>query len=73
MSKPTSVAVRCLLLIGDDAEIVADVPREERAAPQRYPASQLAADLGVDRAALPGMRLLADVDASDRLSNWRLP
>lgn len=34
------LAVRVLLLFGDQAEFVADVPSEERADPERYPAAE---------------------------------
>lgn len=65
-----SVRVRVLLLIGDQAEIVADV--DDPAAPERYPAADIAAAVGLPVADLPGRRLLADVGRDDRLSGWRL-
>ncbi|MGI5443809.1 hypothetical protein ACQEV4_42655 [Streptomyces shenzhenensis] len=65
------VTVRVLLLFGGQAEIVADVPPEERAEPQRYPAADIADALGVTVGELPGMRLSADVGADDRLSGWQ--
>ncbi|MEI5520679.1 hypothetical protein WB388_08695 [Streptomyces brasiliscabiei] len=66
------VPVRVLLLLGDKAEIVADVPPEERAEPIRYPAAEIADAVGVPAAELPGKRLTADVGEGDRLSGWRL-
>ncbi|MFI9613362.1 hypothetical protein ACIHCM_17115 [Streptomyces sp. NPDC052023] len=64
------VAVRVLLLFGDQAEIVADVPAEERAEPERYPAADIAAAVGVPASDLPGMRLTAEVGEDHRLSGW---
>ncbi|GHA01344.1 hypothetical protein ACFOOM_12230 [Streptomyces echinoruber] len=69
----TTVTVQVLLLFGDQAEIVAaDVPPEERAQPERYPAAEIAAAVGVPVSDLPGMRLVADVGDDGRLSGWRL-
>jgi hypothetical protein len=65
--------VRVLLNIGDQAEIVADVPPAERTAPVRYPAEEIAAAVGVGRQELPGMVLVADVGDDDHLSGWRRP
>jgi hypothetical protein len=65
------VPVRVLLLFGDQAEIVADVPAEERAEPQRYPAAEIAEATGIPVAQLAGKRLTAEVGDDDRLSNWR--
>ncbi|MFD4258217.1 hypothetical protein ACFWR9_11450 [Streptomyces sp. NPDC058534] len=65
------VAVRVLLLFGDEAEVVADVPPQERAAPERYPAAEIAAEAGLELHELPGARLTAAVGADDRLSGWR--
>jgi hypothetical protein len=68
----TTVTVQVLLLFGDQAEIVAaDVPPEERAEPERYPAAEIAAAVGVPVSDLPGMRLAADVGDGGRLSGWR--
>lgn len=64
------VRVRVLLLIGDQAEIVADV--EGPAGPVRYPAQEIADAVGLAPAELPGRRLLATVGAGDRLAGWRL-
>ncbi|GAA0705204.1 hypothetical protein GCM10010193_70330 [Kitasatospora atroaurantiaca] len=64
------VRVRVLLVVGDQAEIVADV--EDPAAPERYPAAVIAEAVGVSVADLPGRRLLAEVGRDDRLSGWRL-
>lgn len=66
------VSVRVLLLFGDQAEVVADVPEEERAEPVRYPAAEIAEAVGVEERELPGCRLTAEVGADDRLSRWRL-
>ncbi|MFJ2719394.1 hypothetical protein [Streptomyces sp. NPDC087437] len=60
------------LLFGDQAEVVADVPPEERAAPERYPAAEIAAAVGVQVSDLPGMRLSAEVCDDGRLSGWQL-
>ncbi|QIJ62567.1 hypothetical protein [Streptomyces sp. JB150] len=65
------VTVRVLLLFGDQAEIVADVPPAERGEPARYPAADIAAAVGVPVSDLPGMRLTADVGEDDRLSGWQ--
>ncbi|MER8233488.1 hypothetical protein [Streptomyces sp. NPDC094049] len=64
------VKVRVLLLVGDEAEIVADV--EDAAGPERYPVVEFLAAVGVPRAELPGTRLTAQVGAGDRLFDWRL-
>lgn len=66
------VTVRVLLLFGDQAEIVADVPSEERGEPVRYPAAEIAEAAGVPVRELAGARLTAEVGADDRLSRWRL-
>lgn len=63
--------VRVLLNVGDQSEIVADVPPAERSAPVRYPTADIAAAVGVVREYLPGMVLLADVGDDDRLTGWR--
>jgi hypothetical protein len=65
------IPVRVLLLIGDDAEIVADVPPEERDEPQRYPAAEIAEAAGIPVRELAGARLTATVGADDRLTDWR--
>ncbi|WP_330349597.1 hypothetical protein [Streptomyces sp. NBC_00582] len=65
------VHVKVLLLFGDQAEIVADVPAEERAEPQRYPAADVAAAAGIPLDELAGARLTAEVGDDDRLSGWR--
>ena len=69
---PDEVRVRCLLLFGDQAEIVADVPAEDRAEPVRYPAAEIAAAVGLEARELPGRALMARVGPGDRLSGWRL-
>ncbi|MDG9703780.1 hypothetical protein [Streptomyces sp. DH37] len=66
------VRVRVLLLLGDQAEIVADVPPAERAEPARYPAAEIAAAVGLETRELPGKVLAASVGRDDRLSGWRL-
>lgn len=63
--------VRVLLTVGDEAEIVADVPPAERSEPVRYPAAEIEAAVGVGRQELPGMVLEATVGDDDRLSGWR--
>ncbi|MEU1155757.1 hypothetical protein ABZ369_22450 [Streptomyces sp. NPDC005918] len=66
------VNVKVLLLFGDQAEIVADVPAEERGEPVRYPAAEIAEAVGVEERELPGRRLSAEVGADDRLTGWQL-
>ncbi|MGW5063740.1 hypothetical protein ACWEQ2_41820 [Streptomyces sp. NPDC004096] len=66
------VRVKVLLLFGDEAEIVADVPEEERAAPERYPAAQIAQAVGLEPRQLPGRALTAEVGPDDRLRGWQL-
>ena len=66
------VNVKVLLLLGDQAEIVADVPAEEREQPARYPAAEIADAVGVPAAELAGRRLTAVVGADERLSGWQL-
>jgi hypothetical protein len=66
------VNVKVLLLLGDQAEIVADVPAEEREEPARYPAAEIADAVGVPAAELAGRRLTAVVGADERLSGWQL-
>ncbi|MGW5430369.1 hypothetical protein ACWET9_24625 [Streptomyces sp. NPDC004059] len=63
------VTVRVLLLFGDQAEIVAaDVPPSERAEPERYPAADIAATVGLPVSDLPDMRLTAEVGDDGRLA-----
>ena len=66
------VKVQVLLLFGDQAEIVADVPAEERDEPVRYPAAEIAEAVGVLVRELPGKRLTAEVGDYDRLTGWQL-
>lgn len=66
------VKVKVLLLFGDDAEIVADAPADERSEPARYPAADIAAAVGLAVEELPGRSLTAVVGTDDRLSGWRL-
>ncbi|MBP2583381.1 hypothetical protein J3A78_003859 [Streptomyces sp. PvR006] len=63
------VNVRILLLVGDEAEVVADAP--DATEPERYPAVEIAAALGAARKDLPGTRLTARVGAGNRLCDWR--
>jgi hypothetical protein len=65
------VNVKVLLLFGDQAEIVADAPPEERGEPDRYPAAEIAEAVGVPVEGLPGLRLTAAVGDDDRLTDWR--
>ncbi|MEZ0066699.1 hypothetical protein ABIA32_002711 [Streptacidiphilus sp. MAP12-20] len=71
MSETETVRVQVLLLFGEDAEVRADAA--DWSEPERYPAAEIAAALGVAAKELPGMRMLADVGPGDRLTNWRLP
>jgi hypothetical protein len=66
------VPVRVLLLFGDQAEIVADVPPEKRAEPERYPAADIAAATGIAVEQLAGAKLTAEVGDSGRLSGWQV-
>ncbi len=63
------VNVKVLLLVGGEAEVVADAPDAD--VPARYAASLIAEEVGVPASELPGMRLSAVVGADDRLSGWR--
>ncbi|MFJ1858761.1 hypothetical protein ACIOHA_15800 [Streptomyces anulatus] len=63
------VNVKVLLLVGGEAEVVADAPDAD--APARYAASLIAEEVGVPASELPGMRLSAVVGADDRLSGWQ--
>ncbi|MGI5138074.1 MULTISPECIES: hypothetical protein [unclassified Streptomyces] len=64
------VRVLVLLLFGDQAEIVADVPPAEQAEPECYPATEIADAIGVRVHDLPGVRLTAEVGEDGRLSGW---
>ncbi|MFF8412853.1 hypothetical protein [Streptomyces omiyaensis] len=64
------VNVKVLLLIGREAEIVADA--DDATTPERYPAVEIAAAVNVPEAQLPGTRLTARVGAGHRLFDWRL-
>ncbi|MER6352348.1 hypothetical protein ABT186_10980 [Streptomyces sp. NPDC001634] len=66
------VTVRVLLLFGDQAEIVADVPPEERGEPDRYATAEITQVVGVPVSNLPGTRLTAEVGNDGRLSGWQL-
>jgi len=66
------VKVRVLLLVGDQAEVVADVPPEERAEPVRYSAAVIAEAVGLKSRELAGKRLTAVVGPDDRLMGWQL-
>ncbi|MGW4850164.1 hypothetical protein ACWEPZ_02885 [Streptomyces sp. NPDC004288] len=63
------VNVKVLLLVGDEAEIVADAP--DATEPERYPVVEIEAATGAPRGELAGMRLTARVGAGDRLFDWR--
>ncbi|CAM5682031.1 MULTISPECIES: hypothetical protein [Streptomyces] len=64
------VAVKVLLLVGDQAEVVADA--DDATEPVRYPAAEIATAIGLPTEQLPGTRLTAEVDQSDRLSGWQI-
>jgi hypothetical protein len=66
------VNVQVLLVIGDQAEIVAAAPPEERAEPERYAAEEIASAVGLDAVQLPGKQLVAAVGGDGRLSGWQL-
>ncbi|MEV4440340.1 hypothetical protein AB0K09_15215 [Streptomyces sp. NPDC049577] len=68
-SAANRVRVKVLLGIGDQVDITADAPDAEGV--QRYPAADVARDVGVEARALPGMRLTALVDENDRLYGFR--
>ncbi|MER8083828.1 hypothetical protein ABTZ57_01365 [Streptomyces sp. NPDC094048] len=61
--------VKVLLLIGDQAEVVADAP--DATEPTRYPAAEIAEAVEAKLSELPGMRLSALVGSDDQLSGWR--
>ncbi|WP_063775730.1 SpoIIE family protein phosphatase [Streptomyces odonnellii] len=63
------VDVRVLLLVGSEAEIVADA--EDADTPERYPAQEIADAVGVPVEELPGVRLTAVVGSGDRLAGWQ--
>jgi hypothetical protein len=71
MPSDPRVTVRILVTVGDQAEVVADVPAEERAEPQRYPAAEIAEAAGLPVDELPGARLTAEVGDDDRLTGWQ--
>lgn len=64
------VNVKILLLVGEEAEVVADVP--DAGGPVRYPAGEIAEAVGIPAGDLPGRRLVAEADESGLLSGWRL-
>ncbi|MBX7464943.1 hypothetical protein [Streptomyces sp. NPDC057910] len=64
-----TVNIKILLLVGDEAEVVADAPDPDT--PVRYPAAEIAEAVGIPARELPGMRLVADADEQGRLSGWR--
>lgn len=69
----TQLRVRCLLLIGDQAELA--VEDGDPADVVRHPAAEVAAQTGVPVAELPGKVLVVQVDESAgewRLSGFRL-
>jgi thymidine phosphorylase len=65
-----SVDVRVLLLVGDQAEIVAD--HRDAGDPVRYPAAEIAEAVGLPVGDLPGRQLTATVGTDDTLSGWQL-
>lgn len=62
--------VKILLLVGDEAEVVADAP--DAATPERYPAATIAEAVGLPARDLPGRKLTAEVGAGHRLTGWAL-
>lgn len=64
------VTVKILLVVGDQAEVVADA--SDASDPVRYPVAEIAEAVGLQRGQLPGKRLTAKVGPGDRLSGWRL-
>ncbi|MGA4849490.1 hypothetical protein ACOBQB_25730 [Streptomyces sp. G5(2025)] len=66
------MTVRVLQLFGAQAEIVADVPPQERSEPVRYPTAEIAEAVGLEPEKLPGRKLTAAVGVDDRLSDWQL-
>lgn len=64
------VKVKILLVVGDQAEVVADAA--DTSDPVRYPVAEIAEAVGLRRGQLPGKRLTAEVGPGDRLSGWRL-
>ncbi|MGW1803051.1 hypothetical protein ACWCQN_46370 [Streptomyces sp. NPDC001984] len=65
------VTVRVDLLLGDQAEIVGHAPPAVIAKPERYPAEEIAAALGVPVDELPGAWLTAEVGDHGRLLGWQ--
>ncbi|MFE4874771.1 hypothetical protein [Streptomyces sp. NPDC056682] len=65
-----TVNIKILLLIGDEAEVVADAPDPD--APVRYPAGEIAEAVGIPARELPSTRLVAVTDERGQLSGWRL-
>jgi len=51
------VTVRCILMFGDQAEL--QIPDSDE--PARWPAAAIAADTGLDLAAIPGRRFRVDL------------
>ncbi|MFG2144116.1 hypothetical protein ACGFRG_07940 [Streptomyces sp. NPDC048696] len=64
------VQVKVLLLVGAEAEVIADAT--DAATPVRYPAAEIAAAVGLSERELPGKKLTAEVDSRERLSGWAL-
>ncbi|MEV4972243.1 hypothetical protein [Streptomyces scopuliridis] len=63
------VNVKVLLLVGSEAEVVADAA--DAGEPERYPAMEIADAVGVPVQELPNVPLTAVPGAGDRLSGWR--
>jgi hypothetical protein len=58
------VTVRCLLLLGDQAELVPD-GWDGQGEPSRWPAAAIAAEAGLPAGELPGRRLAARATGGD--------
>jgi hypothetical protein len=69
MTMPERVPVRCILVIGDQAEIAADTP--DATTPERYSAADVAQQAGVRIEDLPGLGLTAQIGHGDRLRDFR--
>lgn len=63
------IRVRCVLVVGDQAEIAADAP--DAVTPERYPAADVARQAGIAVKDLPGRRMTAAVGDDDRLRDFR--
>jgi hypothetical protein len=74
MPETDEVRVLCLLLVGEHAELVVEDGDPDDVV--RHPAADVAAQVGIPAAELPGKVLLVRVDGEDvgdrRLSRFRL-